>query len=43
VQIIKVANHHPDREIRYNKVVLSLVGHDVGEVMNRNTRLARLN
>ncbi len=34
------ANHHPDIDIRYNKVTLSLVSHDSGGVTNRDIRMA---
>jgi 4a-hydroxytetrahydrobiopterin dehydratase len=35
------ANHHPDIDIRYNKVVLSLVSHDAGGVTQRDVRMAQ--
>lgn len=34
------ANHHPDIDIRYNKVTMSLVSHDSGGVTQRDVRLA---
>jgi 4a-hydroxytetrahydrobiopterin dehydratase len=34
------ANHHPDIDIRYNKVKLSLVSHDSGGVTDRDVRMA---
>jgi 4a-hydroxytetrahydrobiopterin dehydratase len=34
------ANHHPDIDIRYNKVILCLVSHDSGGVTKRDTRMA---
>ncbi len=34
------ANHHPDIDIRYNKVTMSLVSHDSGGVTNRDVRMA---
>jgi len=34
------ANHHPDIDIRYNKVTMSLVSHDSGGVTQRDTRMA---
>ena len=34
------ANHHPDIDIRYNKVTLSLVSHDSGGVTQRDVRMA---
>ena len=35
------ANHHPDIDIRYNKVKMSLTSHDAGGVTNRDLRMAR--
>ena len=35
------ANHHPDIDIRYNKVVLSLVSHDSGGVTQRDVGMAQ--
>ena len=35
------ANHHPDIDIRYNKVRMSLTSHDSGGVTNRDIRMAR--
>ena len=35
------ANHHPDIEIRYNKVKMSLTSHDSGGVTARDLRLAK--
>jgi 4a-hydroxytetrahydrobiopterin dehydratase len=34
------ANHHPDIDIRYNKVTMSLVSHDSGGVTQRDIRMA---
>ena len=34
------ANHHPDIDIRYNKVTMSLVSHDSGGVTERDVRMA---
>jgi 4a-hydroxytetrahydrobiopterin dehydratase len=34
------ANHHPDIDIRYNKVVMTLVSHDSGGVTKRDVRMA---
>jgi 4a-hydroxytetrahydrobiopterin dehydratase len=34
------ANHHPDIDIRYNKVTTSLVSHDSGGVTQRDVRMA---
>ena len=35
------ANHHPDIDIRYNKVTMSLTSHDSGGVTNRDLKMAR--
>ena len=34
------ANHHPDMDIRYNKVTMALVSHDSGGVTERDVRMA---
>jgi len=34
------ANHHPDIDIRYNKVTMSLVSHDAGGITKRDIRMA---
>lgn len=34
------ANHHPDIDIRYNKVTMALVSHDSGGVTQRDVRMA---
>jgi 4a-hydroxytetrahydrobiopterin dehydratase len=34
------ANHHPDIDIRYNKVTMALVSHDSGGVTPRDVRMA---
>jgi 4a-hydroxytetrahydrobiopterin dehydratase len=36
----ELANHHPDIDIRYNKVKTSLVSHDSGGVTERDVRMA---
>lgn len=33
------AGHHPDIDVRYNKVRLALVSHDVGGMTDRDARL----
>ena len=35
------ANHHPDIDIRYNKVRMSLTSHDSGGVTARDLRMAK--
>jgi len=34
------ANHHPDIDIRYNKVTMSLVSHDSGGITKRDIGMA---
>lgn len=34
------ANHHPDIDIRYNKVTMSLISHDSGGVTQRDVGMA---
>jgi len=36
----EASNHHPDIDIRYNKVKTSLVSHDSGGVTDRDVRMA---
>ena len=38
--VAEQANHHPDIDIRYNKVTMSLVSHDSGGVTQRDLRMA---
>lgn len=38
--VAEQANHHPDIDIRYNKVVLFLVSHDAGGITKRDIRMA---
>jgi len=35
------AGHHPDIDIRYNRVKLALVSHDAGGITARDARMAR--
>ena len=35
------AGHHPDIDIRYNKVRLALVSHDAGGITSRDAEMAR--
>ena len=35
------ANHHPDVDLRYPHLTVSLMSHDVGTVTQRDVRLAR--
>jgi 4a-hydroxytetrahydrobiopterin dehydratase len=34
------ANHHPDIDIRYNTITMTLVSHDSGRVTQRDVRMA---
>jgi 4a-hydroxytetrahydrobiopterin dehydratase len=36
----ETANHHPDIDIRYNKVKMSLVSHDSGGVTEKDVQMA---
>lgn len=40
-QAAEQANHHPDIDIRYNKVRMSLTSHDSGGVTARDLRMAK--
>ena len=37
----EAANHHPDIDIRYNKVAIGLTTHDEGGVTQKDVELAR--
>jgi len=39
--LAELAEHHPDIDIRYNRVELALVSHDAGGVTARDARMAR--
>lgn len=41
VEPANAARHHPDLEIRYNRVVVSLSTHDEGGVTERDLAMAR--
>lgn len=38
--LAEMAQHHPDIDIRYNKVELALVSHDAGGITARDARMA---
>lgn len=38
--IAEEANHHPDIDIRYNRVLLSLISHDAGGITERDATMA---
>jgi 4a-hydroxytetrahydrobiopterin dehydratase len=39
-EIAETAEHHPDIDVRYNKVRLELVSHDAGGITNRDAVMA---
>jgi 4a-hydroxytetrahydrobiopterin dehydratase len=39
--IAELANHHPDIDVRYSNITLSLVTHDEGGITPRDVALAR--
>jgi 4a-hydroxytetrahydrobiopterin dehydratase len=40
-QAAEQMNHHPDIDIRYNRVKMLLTSHDSGGVTRRDTRMAK--
>ncbi len=40
-ELAEAANHHPDIDIRYNRVTLALVTHDAGGITRLDFDLAR--
>jgi 4a-hydroxytetrahydrobiopterin dehydratase len=40
-EIAEKAGHHPDIDVRYNRVRLSLVSHDAGGITDRDAAMAR--
>ncbi|HEU5339814.1 4a-hydroxytetrahydrobiopterin dehydratase [Edaphobacter sp.] len=38
--LAEAAGHHPDIDIRYNRVLLSLVSHDAGGITERDASMA---
>ena len=40
-QLAEELEHHPDIDIRYNKVILTLITHDENGVTQQDVRLAR--
>jgi 4a-hydroxytetrahydrobiopterin dehydratase len=40
-QLAEQAGHHPDIDIRYNRVKLALVSHDAGGITARDAAMAR--
>jgi 4a-hydroxytetrahydrobiopterin dehydratase len=39
--LAEAAGHHPDIDIRYNRVHLSLVSHDAGGITQRDANMAK--
>jgi 4a-hydroxytetrahydrobiopterin dehydratase len=39
-RLAEQAGHHPDIDIRYNRVKLALVSHDAGGITERDARMA---
>jgi 4a-hydroxytetrahydrobiopterin dehydratase len=40
-ELAERAGHHPDIDIRYNRVKLALVSHDAGGITTRDAQMAR--
>lgn len=40
-EVAEQAGHHPDIDIRYNRVKLALVSHDAGGITARDAKMAR--
>jgi 4a-hydroxytetrahydrobiopterin dehydratase len=40
-QLAETANHHPDIDLRYTGVTVALFTHDVGDISDRDVRLAQ--
>jgi 4a-hydroxytetrahydrobiopterin dehydratase len=40
-QLAEQAGHHPDIDIRYNRVKLALVSHDAGGITAQDAAMAR--
>ncbi len=40
-KLAEASGHHPDIDIRYNRVKLSLVSHDAGGITARDAHMAR--
>ena len=39
--LAEAAGHHPDIDIRYNRVLLALVSHDAGGITERDANMVR--
>jgi 4a-hydroxytetrahydrobiopterin dehydratase len=40
-ELAEAAGHHPDIDIRYNRVRLGLISHDAGGTTNRDAEIAK--
>jgi 4a-hydroxytetrahydrobiopterin dehydratase len=40
-ELAEKAGHHPDIDVRYNRVKLALVSHDAGGITARDAKMAR--
>ena len=40
-EIAEAAGHHPDIDIRYNRVLLGLISHDAGGITSRDAAMAK--
>ena len=40
-ELAETVGHHPDMDIRYNKVCLGLVSHDAGGITDRDVKMAK--
>lgn len=38
--LAEAANHHPDIDIRYNRVLLALISHDAGGITQRDAEMS---
>jgi 4a-hydroxytetrahydrobiopterin dehydratase len=39
--LAEAAGHHPDIDVRYNRVALTLITHDVGGITRRDIKMAK--
>jgi 4a-hydroxytetrahydrobiopterin dehydratase len=39
-ELAEAAGHHPDIDIRYNRVILGLISHDAGGITRRDAAMA---
>jgi 4a-hydroxytetrahydrobiopterin dehydratase len=41
-ELAEAAGHHPDIDVRYNKVRLGLISHDAGGISDRDAKMAAM-